>query len=326
VREVTIFRLGYVAMSVHVQNASPSKTMTYSQFSKINDREAAIHKLERIAKTNLHNCLRLLRHNLAHDITFFRFSSRLVPLANHPELLDWDFLAPLKGELQAIKDFLQNKSEMRVDFHPDHFVLLNGTDIDILNTSIRTLRMHYHLLRGMGIDTKHRCVMHVGGAYEDKEKALEQFILNWGLVPNKIQEMIMLENDDTTFTLNETLYLCEKLGLPLVFDYHHHLANKGDGEQWESQWERVVNTWKQSHLPLKMHISSPKSEKDFLAHSDYVDVDMFWRFLEVVKGSVPQIDCMIEAKQKDDALFRLMEELSAKKQIKKLNDSSFTLI
>ncbi len=312
-------------MSVHVQNASPSKTMTYSQFSKIKDKEAAIHKLERIAKTNLHNCLRLLRHNLAHDITFFRFSSRLVPLANHPDLPDWDYLKPLKSELLAIKEFLQNQSEMRVDFHPDHFVLLNGTDKDILNTSLRTLRMHYSLLKGMGIDTKHRCVMHVGGAYEDKEKALEQFILNWGLVPTKIQEMIMLENDDTTFSLNETLYLCEKLGVPLVFDYHHHLANKGEGEQWESQWERIVDTWKSSNLPLKMHISSPKTEKDFLAHADYVDVDMFWRFVEEVNGTVPQIDCMIEAKQKDDALFRLMEELIAKKGIKKINDSSFTL-
>ncbi|WP_163102437.1 UV DNA damage repair endonuclease UvsE [Peribacillus alkalitolerans] len=323
---MTIFRLGYVAMSVHVQNASPSKTMTYSQFSKIKDREAAIHKLERIAKTNLHNCLRLLRHNLAHEITFFRFSSRLVPLANHPDLPDWDFLKPLKNELQAIKDFLQSRSDMRVDFHPDHFVLLNGTDIDILNTSIRTLRMHYSLLKGMGINTKHRCVMHVGGAYDDKEKALEQFILNWGLVPSKIQEMIMLENDDTTFTLNETLYLCEKLGVPLVFDYHHHLANKGNEEQWETQWDRIVSTWQQSQLPLKMHISSPRSDKDFLAHADYVDVDMFWSFVEKVKGTVPQIDCMIEAKQKDDALFRLMEELSAKKEIKKVNDSSFIVI
>ena len=56
--------------------------------SKIDDREAAIRKLERIANSNLENCLRLLKHNKGHDISFFRLSSKLIPLANHEELLD----------------------------------------------------------------------------------------------------------------------------------------------------------------------------------------------------------------------------------------------
>ena len=54
-----LVRLGYVAMSVHLKNASPSQTMTYAQFQRIDDREAAIRKLERIANSNLENCLRL---------------------------------------------------------------------------------------------------------------------------------------------------------------------------------------------------------------------------------------------------------------------------
>ncbi len=37
-------------------------------------------------------------------------------------------------------------------------------------------------------------------------------IHNWGLIPESIQRMVILENDDTTFTLSETLYLCEKIG------------------------------------------------------------------------------------------------------------------
>ncbi|MED2174551.1 hypothetical protein P4V88_21715, partial [Bacillus thuringiensis] len=71
-----LVRLGYVAMSVHLKNASPSQTMTYAQFQKIDDRDAAIRKLERIANSNLENCLRLLKHNKGHDISFFRLSSK----------------------------------------------------------------------------------------------------------------------------------------------------------------------------------------------------------------------------------------------------------
>jgi UV DNA damage endonuclease len=66
-----IIRLGYVAMSTIVKNASPSKTMTVTNFSKLLDRDAAIRKLERLGAENLHNTLRLLRHNRAHDIMVF---------------------------------------------------------------------------------------------------------------------------------------------------------------------------------------------------------------------------------------------------------------
>lgn len=320
---MTIIRLGYVAMSEELKNASPSQTMTFKQFQTIKDREGAINKLERIAVSNLENCLRLLRHSKANEIHFFRLSSRLIPLANHEELLDWKYMRALKNPLKDIAEFL-HENPMRVDFHPDHFVLLNTLKTDILNNSVKTLGMHHALLKGMDIDPEHRCVLHVGGVYDDRDKALEQFIHNWGLISTRLQNMIILENDDTSFTLHDTLYLCEKLGIPLVFDYHHHLAHH-EVINWEDQWERVVGTWEHSKLPVKMHISSPRSEKEFRAHAEYVDVNMFMDFLNGIKGSVPEIHCMIEAKKKDLALFKLAEDLKQSPGIEKIDGSSFLL-
>lgn len=320
---MTKVRLGYVAMSMELQNASPSKTMTFAQFQKINDRDAAIRKLERIALENLHNTLRLLRHNVANDIHFYRMTSRLIPLATHEELSDWNFMPPLKEKLRELGDFVE-KNDMRVDFHPDHFVLINSLKEDVLKNSIKNLNLHRLLLRGMRIDTVYRCVMHVGGNYKDTEKSLERFVDNWMLVPQPIQEMIMLENDDTSFTMEDTLYLCEKLGIPLVFDYHHHLAHHQNPD-WQEHWLRVVDTWKSSPMPIKMHISSPKSENAFRHHADFVDVEMFFRFLQAIKGTVPQIDCMIEAKQKDQALFTLMEQCSQRGDVEIIDGSSFWL-
>lgn len=318
---MTIVRLGYVAMSMELKNASPSQTMTFAQFQKIDDRDAALRKLERIALSNLQNTLRLLKHNAASDIHFYRLTSRLIPLANHEELLDWDYMKPLKGTLCDIGDFAKSH-KMRIDFHPDHFVLINSPQKEILINSIKTLKLHYLILKGMGIDSTHRCVMHVGGNYKETEKSLERFVENWMDVPRSIQRMIMLENDDTSFTLDDTLYLCEKLEIPLVFDYHHHLAHYRQ-PNWEENWDRVVQTWKHSPLSIKMHISSPKSEKEFRHHSDYVDIDMFFRFLKEIKGSIPQIDCMIEAKKKDQALFLLMEEVKKKDNVDIIDGSSF---
>lgn len=320
---MTIVRLGYVAMSMELKNASPSKTMTFAQFQKIDDREAAIRKLERIALLNLQNTLRLLKHNVASEIHFYRLTSRLIPLANHEELLDWNYMKPLKGLLSEIGNFTK-KHKLRIDFHPDHFVLINSMQEHILKNSINTLKLHYFLLKAMGIDPTHRCVMHVGGNYKETENSLERFIDNWMVIPRSIQKMIMLENDDTSFTLEDTLYLCEKLDIPLVFDYHHHLAHH-QNSNWEEHWDRVVQTWRHSPLPIKMHISSPKSAKAFRHHSDYVDIDMFFKFLKEIKGSIPQIDCMIEAKRKDEALFKLIEEVKTRADVDMIDGSSFYL-
>ena len=89
--------------------------------------------------------------------------------------------------------------------------------------------------------------------------------------------MIMLENDDTTFHIKDVLYLCEKLNVPIIFDLHHHQANN-DETSWQEHWDRIIRTWEHETLPLKMHISSPKSDKEFRAHADYIDVNGFYSF------------------------------------------------
>ncbi|MBS3680824.1 UV DNA damage repair endonuclease UvsE [Ornithinibacillus massiliensis] len=320
---MTLVRLGYVAMSMELKNASPSQTMTFTQFQKIADRDAAIRKLERIARSNLTNTLRLLKHTVASEIHFYRLTSRLIPLAYHRELLDWDFIMPIKDLLKEIGTYIQ-EHQLRVDFHPDHFVLLNSPNKDVFHQSILTLKMHYLILKAMKIDRTHRCVIHVGGKYMDKEKSLEQFIETWMDVPTGIQKLIMLENDDTSFTLEDMLYLCQKLNIPLVFDYHHHLALHQDSN-WQRHWDSIVQSWEHSPLPIKMHISSPKSEKSFRHHADYIDSKLFFDFLHEIKGSIPQIDCMIEAKQKDKALFKLMEEIKNRDDVEVVDGSSFNL-
>ena len=138
---MTIVRLGYVAMSMELKNASPSQTMTFTQFQKIKDREAAIRKLERIALKNLENTFRLLKHNVFNEIHFYRLTSRLIPLANHEELPDWNYIKPLLEKLTQIGEYA-TKHNIRIDFHPDHFVVLNSPKTEVVKNSLKTLKMH----------------------------------------------------------------------------------------------------------------------------------------------------------------------------------------
>jgi UV DNA damage repair endonuclease len=48
-------------------------------------------------------------------------------------------------------------------------------------------------------------------------------------------------------------------------------------------------------------------------------------FLSVIKGSVDEIHCMIEAKKKDEALFKLMDDLKGNDEIGIVNGASFII-
>jgi UV DNA damage endonuclease len=72
---------------------------------------------------------------------------------------------------------------------------------------------------------------------------------------------------------------------------------------------------KKDDIP-KIHFSSPKDKKNKRSHNDYINVDDFIDFLEKIKFTNKDFDVMIEAKKKDDALFRLIRELKYKTDYK----------
>lgn len=317
-----IIRLGYVAMSAVVKNASPSKTMTVTSFSKLLDREAAIRKLERLGAENLHNTLRLLRHNRAHDIMVFRFSSRFIPLIGHEMLGDWDPIPTLSAEFEELGAYAK-QAGMRVSFHPDHFTVLSTPREDVLQKSIQDLERHNAMLNAMGLGTEAMCNIHVGGSYGDKKKAAKRFIQNFSTLRPEIQKRITLENDDKTFNALETLEIAETVGAPMVLDVHHHAVNN-EGEDAAELWPRIQQTWT-NELPPKIHVSSPKSETDPRSHADYVEVQPLLTFLRAIAPITPKLDIMIEAKMKDEALFRLMEDFKLQEGIVILDQASIQL-
>jgi len=326
-----IVRFGYVAMSTTVSNASPSKTMTVTNFAKLGDREAAIRKLERLGAENLHNSLRLLRHNRAHDIRLYRFSSKLIPLVGHELLEGWDPIAALASEFKELGDYVK-EHRMRTSFHPDHFTVLSTPRKDVLKSSYADLERHHAMLSAMGLNANAKCNIHIGGTYGDKPKAFDRFITHFNGLDPEVKGRITLENDDKTFTARETLEACEQVGAPMVLDLHHHMVNN-EGERAEELWPRILRTWEGAGenteasiglaaLPPKIHVSSPKNEKDIRAHADYVEAAPLAEFLRAIAPVTPALDIMIEAKMKDGALFRLMEELPLQDGIRALDQAS----
>ena len=76
-----------------------------------------------------------------------------------------------------------------------------------------------------------------------------------------------------------------------------------------------------------MHFSSPKSKlkKEYCSHNEYINIDEFMLLLNLIKKEQVDIDIMIEAKKKDEALFRLVRELKYKSDVIFLDETTFVV-
>jgi len=290
-------------MSVNLVDCSPSKTVTVSVLDKIPEFTNKIKRLKKIAKENLNNTLRILKYNKANHIYVYRFSSKIFPLATYPGIEYTNYIDELNDELLEIGTFIK-ENNMRISSHPDHFVLLNSLSRKVYHDSLRELMYQNDMFNRMGLDDKYKFVLHVGGVYSNKEDSLKRFYTGFKEAPNEIKNRIILENDDKSFNATDVIKICKDLDIPMVFDVHHHYCNS-DGNSIESILSNVFETWDGEYFPTKFHMSSPKNEKNFRSHADYIDEKEFIKFVEIAKGFDKDFDIMIEAKQKDEALKRI---------------------
>ncbi len=258
----------------------------------------------------------MLHYNIAHGIDVYRMSSSLVPLATHPEV-KWDYLTPF-GDLFKEIGTLVKAHHLRVSFHPNQFTLFTSPQEHVTDNAIIDMDYHYTMLEAMGLHKKATINIHVGGAYGNKPEGIERFNNNFVKLDETIRKQTTLENDDKTYTAEETLQICEQHDVPFVFDFHHHWANPGEGA-WEGLLPRVFATWERTGIQPKFHLSSPKSEKLIRAHADYVDLNFAMDFIKVLKEFGKSADIMIEAKAKDRAALKIVEELAKVRTYKRIN-------
>ncbi|MBM7585218.1 UV DNA damage endonuclease [Bacillus pakistanensis] len=308
-------RLGFVANALSLWDASPSKTMTFKRFSELPQTER-MDRLKEITAANLIHTKRILYYLAAHEISVYRLSSSLVPLATHPEV-KWDFLTPFQKEWDVLGRLIKQFS-IRASFHPNQFTLFTSPREDVTLNAIEDMRYHYKMLEAMGIAKQSVINIHIGGAYGDKATTLLRFHKNLMKLPSPIKEVMTLENDDKTYNVEETLKACHQEGIPMVLDIHHHLANSDGVGDLKTYLPSIVKTWEHRTLPPKIHVSSPKSKKAFRSHADYVDFDFIYPLLKDLKRLNQDVDLMVEAKNKNLAMLKLIEDISKIRGVKRI--------
>jgi UV DNA damage endonuclease len=147
--------------------------------------------------------------------------------------------------------------------------------------------------------------IHIGGAYGDKPSAMKRFCENFHRLPDSVKSRLTVENDDKASMYSvQDLYdgVYKVIGIPIVFDYHHHRFCDGGLSEQEAL-ELAISTWG-NIIPVVHYSESRSIEQEDpkirpQAHSDYV--------LDYIDTYDNRVDIMVEAKAKELAVIKYME-------------------
>ncbi|KAL5044140.1 UV-endonuclease UvdE-domain-containing protein [Aspergillus fruticulosus] len=265
--------------------------------------------VEALGLTNARDLLKLIRWNDRYGIKFMRLSSEMFPFASHKE---YGYkLAPFASETLGEVGRLVAELGHRVTVHPGQFTQLGSPRKEVLENSFRDLEYHSEMLQLLKLppqqDRDAVMILHMGGVFGDKEATLDRFRQNYQKLSQDIKNRLVLENDDVSWSVHDLLPICEELNIPLVLDYHHHNIIFDSSQLREGTldimnlYDRIKATWTRKNITQKMHYSEPVAaaitNRQRRKHSDRV---------RVLPPCDPTMDLMIEAKDKEQAVFELM--------------------
>ena len=269
-------------------------------------RDQQLARLSAICLHNVQSLRQSLRFVAENSIGAFRILSPLLPRYTHPEvgyrLADLPERDAILQEFAAIRTFRQ-AHDIRLSFHPDQFNVLASPRPGVVENTMRELAY-----QGMLADLVDAEVinLHVGGVYGNKEEALARLQKNVEKLPEPVRSRLSLENDDRSFTPKVLLPVCETLGIPMVYDVHHHRCLP-DGLSEEQVTKNVVELWQSLGREPYFHISSPKKgwqNGSPKPHADYIDPADFPACWHSLTATVD-----VEAKAKELAVLQLRKDL-----------------
>ena len=246
---------------------------------------------------NVRDLVEIIKWNEQNNIKFFRMSSNMFPWSSEYPLSDLPHYNRIKN-LLAGAGVLANKYGHRLTSHPGPFNVLVSPNEKVVKNTITDLSIHGEVFDLMGLSRTpyNKINIHCNGVYGDKISAMDRFCKNFERLPESVQSRLTVENDDkaTMYSVKDLMYIHERIGIPIVFDYHHHKFCTGDLSE-EEALKLAASTW--GDIKPVVHYSESKSlheNNDTIkpqAHSDYIS--------ETINTYGLDVDVMVEAKAKE---------------------------
>jgi len=259
-----------------------------------------------LALLNSRDIIKVLEWNRQHGIKLFRLSSSIIPWGNNIDITELKDYKEIKSELKKAGDFAKFW-DMRITCHPGPFVVLTSPKNNVVDNAISDLEMHGKLFDMMGLSKTpyNKINIHCNGVYGDKMTAMNRFCENFKRLSSSVRSRLTVENDDkaSMYSVKDLMYIHKKIGIPIVFDYHHHQFCTGDMTEQEAL-ELASTTWPKDIKPI-VHYSESKAlhenniKEKPQAHSLYINA--------IPNTYELDVDIMVEAKAKELAILPFLK-------------------
>ena len=299
--------LGYacINMTLRKDKITTNRSMIKRTFLK-----EGIRRSSDLALQNTRDLIEIIKWNHKNGFKLFRMTSDLIPwasefsLSSMPDYRKISILLNGAGNLAA-------KYGQRITSHPGPFNVLVSPNERVVNTPISDLSIHGEIFDLMGLSRTpyNKINIHCNGVYGDKQSAMDRFCKNFERLPESVQTRLTVENDDkaSMYSVKDLMYIHERIGIPIVFDYHHHRFCTGDMTEQEAL-ELAMSTW--GDIKPVVHYSESKTLEDETAkpqaHSDYIysKIDTYGHDLDIV----------VEAKAKELTVLNYLSNFSKHKR------------
>jgi UV DNA damage endonuclease len=262
------------------------------------------------SEKTLSNCSdleKIVKWNINNGYKFFRVTSNLAPWKSEYRWDEMPDIEQIRKHLWSAGT-MANTHNLRLTSHPGPFNVLTSPHPHVVENCVKDLTDHGDVFDMMNLSRTpyNKINIHIGGAYGDKESAMKRFCENFELLPDSVKSRLTVENDDrasmySVKDLYEGVY--KKIGIPIVFDYHHHQFCTGDLSEKEAL-EMALSTWPKDIVPV-VHYSESRREEQLdesirvQAHSDYI--------YNKINTYGNKFDIMVEAKAKELAVQKYIE-------------------
>jgi UV DNA damage endonuclease len=262
-------------------------------------------------ENNLQCLMKMLAFNVEHTLLFFRITSDLVPFASHP-VNQFDWQGYFTQQFQEIGTFIRTHG-MRISMHPDQFTLINSIRTEVFERSLKELMYHVQVLDLMELDMSAKIQIHVGGVYDNKAKSMQRFIRRFNDLDERIQKRLVIENDDTLYTLEDCLQIHRETGIPVLFDVYHHELNN-TGETVREAFELFTKTWTEKDGVPMVDYSSQQPHGRKGKHAESIDLNSFKQFIKETEDF--DFDIMLEIKDKEKSAVKAVDLLKAEGRVR----------
>lgn len=258
-------------------------------------KNATEDRLRELISHNLGSLENIIDYNIKNDILLFRITSEIIPFGSSPvNRIEWE--KEFEERFNAIGNKIKD-SGMRVSMHPGQYTVLNSPKEDVVERAVRDLEYHEKFLSALGTGASNKIILHLGGVYNDKKKAVERFDENYMRLDREVRERLVLENDDRSYTVEEVLEEAVKRRIPVVYDNLHNEVNH-ELEKEDRYWIKTCrDTWKAKDGNQKIHYSQQDESKQPGAHTQTIRIRGFMNFYTSINDIAP--DIMLEVKDKN---------------------------